>query len=56
MSFTSGGGGLLSKAASGFEEKVKSGLTAGTRSDGGLGSKMLGAKAGGGLLRRLAGR
>ncbi|MTD95378.1 hypothetical protein GIW81_13645 [Hyphomicrobium sp. xq] len=49
------GDGLLSKAAAGFKEKVKYKLSGG--GGGGLGSKMLGAaKAGGGLLRRLAGR
>jgi hypothetical protein len=48
--------GSIRNAASGFKEKLKSKLTGG-RSGDGLGSKMLGAaKAGGGLLRRLAGR
>jgi hypothetical protein len=53
------GGGGVSKAASGLKERVKekfkTRLTGG--GGGGLGSKMKGiAKAGGGLLRRLAGR
>ena len=47
--------GGLSKVASGLKEKVKSRLRGGD--GGGLGSKMKSvAKAGGGLLRRLAGR
>ena len=46
--------GGVSKVASGLKEKFKSRLSGG---GGGLGSKMKGvAKAGGGLLRRLAGR
>lgn len=48
----SGGDGLLNKAASGFKDKVKYKLTG-----GGGGGLMKGiAKAGGGLLRRPAGR
>jgi predicted Rdx family selenoprotein len=49
--------GGLSKAASGLKEKFKSRLTGGGGDGGGIASKMKGvAKAGGGLLRRLAGR
>jgi hypothetical protein len=48
--------GGLSKVASGLKEKVKSRLTGGGGGEG-IGSKMKSvAKAGGGLLRRLAGR